>query len=83
MTLAGHGRHHDGHEQSHSAYGQGHDEEHRQGETQEWHGRGHGEYSHAHPSNLGQPPHEPAHFAEMHGFEAPEAHQAAFFVPHH
>jgi hypothetical protein len=83
MTLAGHGRHHDGHEQSHSAYGQGHDEEHRQGETQEWHGRGHGEYNHAQPSSLGQPPHEPAHFAEMHGFEAPEAHPAAFFVPHH
>jgi hypothetical protein len=78
-----HGRHNDGHEQFHSAHGPGNDEPHRQGETQDWHGRGHGEYSHAQPSSLGQPPHEPSHFAEMHGFEAPEAHHAAFFMPHH
>jgi gas vesicle protein len=79
----GHGRGHDGHEQFHSAQGQGHDEEHRQGGTQEWHGRGHGDYSHAQSSGLGQPQHEPGHFTEMQGFEASEAHHGAFFAPHH
>jgi hypothetical protein len=78
-----HGRHNDGHEQFHSAHGLGNDEPHRLGGTQEWHERSHGEYSHAEPSSLGYRPHEPAHLAEVHGFEAPEAHHAAFFMPHH
>jgi hypothetical protein len=77
----GHGRHHNGHEQFHAMHG--HDEEHQHSGAKEWHDRSHGEFSHAEPSSLGQRPHEPAHFAEMHAFEAPEAHHAAFFMPHH
>ena len=80
---SGHGRNTDGHEQFHSAQGPGYDEAHRHSGTQEWHGRSYGDYSHAEPSSLGYRPHEPAHLAEVHGFEAPEAHHAAFFMPHH